>query len=137
MDGIAKPVIAIVDDDRRVRESLESLIESAGFTARVFSLAEDFLQGGLLAATSCLITDVRMPEMDGLELQRRVRLERPELPVIFITAHHEDRIKQRAYAQGAALFMRKPFEADELLRAIKLAVSKSPGNNGEGEKVRA
>jgi FixJ family two-component response regulator len=95
----------------------------------VFSLAEDFLQGDILAVTSCLITDVRMPKMDGLELQRRLRLERPELPVILITAHHEDRIEQSAFAQGAAYFMRKPFDANELLRAIKLALSKSPGNN--------
>jgi FixJ family two-component response regulator len=137
MNITTKHIVATVDDDPRIRESLESLIESADLKVRVFSVAEDFLRGDLVAETSCLVTDVRMPEMDGLELQRRVRLERPELPVIFITAHHENRIKQRAYAQGAALFMRKPFEADELLRAIKLAVSKSPGNNGEGEKVRA
>jgi FixJ family two-component response regulator len=126
MNVISKPIIAVVDDDPRIRESLESLIESAGLKARVFSLAEDFLHGELLAETSCLIIDVRMPKMDGLELQRRVRLERSELPVIFITAHHEERIEQRAFAQGAALFVRKPFDADELLRAIKLAVSKSP-----------
>jgi FixJ family two-component response regulator len=129
MNVISKPIVAIVDDDPRIRESLESLLESAGLRTRVFSLAEDFLHGELLAETSCLITDVRMPKMDGLELQRRVRLERPELPVIFITAHHEERIEQRAFAQGATLFMRKPFDADELLRAIKLTVSKSPGHN--------
>jgi FixJ family two-component response regulator len=129
MDGIAKPVIAIVDDDRRVRESLESLIESAGFTARVFSLAEDFLQGGLLAATSCLITDVRMPGMGGLDLQRCVRLERPELPVIFITGHHEEEVERCALAQGAASFISKPFDAGELLRAIKIALSKTAENH--------
>jgi FixJ family two-component response regulator len=61
--------------------------------------------------------------MDGLELQRQVRLKRPELPVIFITAHHEDRIEQCAFAQGAAFFVRKPFDADELLRAVRLALS--------------
>jgi FixJ family two-component response regulator len=129
MDGIAKPVIAIVDDDRRVRESLESLIESAGFTARVFSLAEDFLQGGLMAGTSCLITDVRMPGMGGLDLQRRVRLERPELPVIFITGHHEDEVERCALAQGAAFFIYKPFDAGELLGAIKIALSKTSENH--------
>jgi FixJ family two-component response regulator len=134
MTAISQPIVAVVDDDPRIRESLESLIESANLKARVFSLAEDFLRGDLLAETSCLITDVRMPKMDGLELQRRVRLERPELPVIFITAHHEDKIEQCAYAQGAAFFVRKPFDADELLRAIKLAVSKSPDNNGKGRR---
>ena len=129
MDCLAKPVIAIVDDDRRVRESLESLIESAGFTARVFSLAEDFLRGGFLAGTSCLITDVRMPGMGGLDLQRRVRLERPELPVIFITGHHEDEVERRAIAQGAASFLFKPFDAGELLRAIRIALSKTSENH--------
>jgi FixJ family two-component response regulator len=129
MDGITKPVIAIVDDDPRVRESLESLIESAGFTARVFSLAEDFLRGGLLAGTSCLITDVRMLGMGGLDLQRCVRLERPELPVIFITGHHEDEVERCAFAQGAASFIFKPFDAGELLRAIKIALSKTSENH--------
>jgi FixJ family two-component response regulator len=122
MNATSKPIVAVVDDDPRIRESLESLIESAGFKAQVFPLAEDFLSGELLAEIDCLITDVRMPKMDGLELQRLVRLKRPELPVIFITAHHEDRIEQCAFAQGAAFFVRKPFDAGELLRAIRLAL---------------
>ena len=125
MDASAKPVVAVVDDDPRVRESLESLIESSGLTARVFSHADDFLRGGHLAATSCLITDVRMRGMDGLELQRRVRLVRSELPIIFITAHHDDQIERRALAEGAAFFISKPFDAEELLRATWTALSKS------------
>jgi len=125
MDASAKPVVAVVDDDPRVRESLESLIESSGLTARVFSHAEDFLRGGHLAATSCLITDVRMPGMDGLELQRRVRLARPELPIIFITAHHDDQVERSAIAEGAPFFIRKPFDARELLRSTRTALSKS------------
>jgi FixJ family two-component response regulator len=129
VDRIAKPVIAIVDDDPRVRESLESLIESAGFTARVFSFAEEFLQGGLLSGTSCLITDVRMPGMGGLDLQRCVRLKRPELPVILITGHHEDEVERRAFAQGAASFIFKPFDAGELLRAVETALNKTSGNH--------
>jgi FixJ family two-component response regulator len=124
MDTSAKPVVVVVDDDPRVRESLESLIESSGLTARVFSHAEDFLRGGHLAATSCLITDVRMPGMDGLELQRRVRLVRPELPIIFITAHHDDQVERSALAEGAAFFIRKPFDAGELLCATRTALSK-------------
>jgi FixJ family two-component response regulator len=127
MDRIKKPAIAVVDDDSRVRESLASLIESAGFTARVFPVAKDFLRGDFLTATSCLITDVRMPGMDGLELQRRVRLERPELPVIFITAHHDDEVERCAFAQGAAFFIRKPFDAEELLRAVGIALSEASG----------
>jgi FixJ family two-component response regulator len=126
MDLILKPVVAVVDDDLRVRESLESLIESAGFTAQVFALGEDFLRSGHLTETSCLITDVRMPEMDGLALQRRVRLARPELPIIFITAHHDDELEQSALAEGAVCLIRKPFDAGELLRATKVALGKPP-----------
>jgi FixJ family two-component response regulator len=120
-----KPVVAVVDDDPRVRDSLESLIESAGFAARVFSLAEDFLEEGLLPRTSCLITDVRMPGMGGLALQRRVRLARPELPIIFITAHHEDDVEELAFAEGAAFFIRKPFDPRELLRATRSALGQT------------
>jgi FixJ family two-component response regulator len=123
MDGLAKSIVAVVDDDPRVRESLESLIESTGLTARVFSRAEDFLLGGHLAATSCLITDVRMPGMDGLDLQRHVRLVRPELPIIFITAHHDDEVERSAVAEGAAFFIRKPFDAGELLRVTRTVLS--------------
>ncbi|QNI33400.1 response regulator [Alloacidobacterium dinghuense] len=129
MNVISKPIVAVVDDDPRIRESLESLIESAGLKARVFSLAEDFLDGEILAVTSCLITDVRMPKMDGLELQRRLRIKRPELPVIFITAHHEDQIERCAFAQGAAFFVHKPFDADELLCALKLALRRAQGDD--------
>jgi FixJ family two-component response regulator len=125
----SQPIIVVVDDDPRIRESLESLIESVGMKARAFPLADDFLHGDLLSAASCLVTDVRMPGMNGLDLQRRVRLERPELPVIFITAHYDDKIEQCAVAQGAAFFVRKPLDADELLRAIKLALCKLPGEN--------
>jgi FixJ family two-component response regulator len=123
MNGLAKSIVAVVDDDPRVRESLESLIESTGLTARVFSRAAEFLLGSHLAATSCLITDVRMPGMDGLDLQRHVRRVRPELPIIFITAHHEDEVERRALAEGAAFFIRKPFDAGELLRVTRIALS--------------
>jgi FixJ family two-component response regulator len=136
MNATSKPIVAVVDDDPRIRESLESLIESAGFEARVFPLAEDFLSGELLAEMDCLITDVRMPKMDGLELQRRVRLKRPELPVIFITAHHDDEVERRALAEGAACFFRKPFDAGELLRATRTALSKTSTKHSESTTER-
>lgn len=129
MTAISQPIVVVVDDDPSIRESLESLIESAGMKARTFSLALDFLHGDLLGEVSCLVTDVRMPGMDGLDLQRRVRLERPELPVIFITGHYDDKVEQCASAQGTASFLRKPLDADELLRAIKFALCKLPGDN--------
>jgi FixJ family two-component response regulator len=115
-----------VDDDFRVRESLESLVESAGFEPLVYSSAEEFLESGSLAGATCLITDVRMPGMDGIELQRRIRLERPKLPVIFITGHCDEEIRQRALAGGAVDFMYKPFDAADLLRVIDRALNEFP-----------
>lgn len=129
MDLITKPVVAVVDDDPRVRESLEGLIESAGFTAQVFARGEDFLGTGHLAKTGCLITDICMPGMDGLELQRRVRLARPGLAVIFITAHHDDELERRAFAEGAVHFIHKPFDAGELLRAARVALCNASKDN--------
>ena len=129
MDPVVKPIVAVVDDDPRVRESLESLFESAGFTARVFARGEEFLQKGFLTETNCLITDIRMPGMDGLALQRRVRLARPELPIIFITGHHDDGVERSALAEGAACFIRKPFDAGELLRATRFALGKFSEDN--------
>jgi FixJ family two-component response regulator len=128
MKSEIKPIVAVVDDDPRLRESLESLIESAGFTVKVFQLAEEFLKESFLVETNCLITDVRMPGMGGLELQCRVRLERPDLPVIFMTAHHDDGVQQRALAGGAACFIHKPFDAQDLLGAVRTALSRSCNN---------
>jgi FixJ family two-component response regulator len=136
MADLVKPIVAVVDDDPRVRESLESLIASAGLTACVFSRAEDFLRGGDLAAAGCLITDVRMPGMDGVALQHHVRSLRPELPVIFITAHHDDEVERRALAEGAACFLRKPFDAGELLRATRNALSKTSTKHSESTTER-
>jgi FixJ family two-component response regulator len=121
--GAERHVVAAVDDDYRVRESIESLVASAGHTPLVFASAEEFLQSGAPELAICLITDVRMPGIDGLELQRRVGLQCPKLPVIFITAHYDDEIRQRALSQGAAGFLHKPFDAADLLGAIELAVS--------------
>jgi FixJ family two-component response regulator len=122
MAGYVNPVVAAVDDDFRVRESIESLLSSAGFTPWIFTSAEEFLQSGTLASAACLITDVRMPGLDGLELQRRVRLERPGLPVIFVSAHYDGETKRRAMSRGAAAFLYKPFDAAELLGAIERAL---------------
>jgi FixJ family two-component response regulator len=121
----AKQIVVGVDDDFRVRESIESLIESAGYSPLVFASAEEFLGSGTLAAAICLITDVRMPGMDGIELQRRIRHDHPEFPVIFISAHYDEKTRQRALDGGAVCFLYKPFDAAELLRAVQTAVSNS------------
>jgi FixJ family two-component response regulator len=124
--GSARHIVAAVDDDYRVRESIESLVASAGHTPLVFASAEEFLRSGAPELAICLITDVRMPGIDGLELQRRVRLQYPRLPVILITAHYDAEIRQKALSQGAAGFLHKPFDAADLLGAIDLALSTRP-----------
>jgi len=122
MTGVPKQLVVGVDDDFRLRESLKSLVESAGYAAATYSSAEEFLQSGALAGAACLITDVRMPGMNGIELQRRIRLERPELPVIFISAHQDDEARERALDEGAIRFLYKPFDGAELLRTIEAAL---------------
>jgi FixJ family two-component response regulator len=122
MAAYVNPVVAAVDDDFRVRESIESLLASAGFTPWIFASAEEFLESGTLASAACLITDVRMPGLDGLELQRRVGLDRPGLPVIFVSAHYDDETRRRAMGQGATAFLYKPFDAADLLGAIERAL---------------
>jgi FixJ family two-component response regulator len=116
-------IVAAVDDDFRVRESLESLLGSAGYKPVVFSSAEEFLVSGTLAAATCVITDVRMPGMDGIELQRRIKLERPDLPVILISAHYNAEVRRRAVEEGVVRFLYKPFDATELLDAVQSALT--------------
>jgi FixJ family two-component response regulator len=131
MENIATQIVVAVDDDFRVRESLKSLIESAGYSPMLFSSAEEFLQSGRLTATTCVITDVRMAGMGGIELQRRIRLQYPTLPVVFITAHNSsDEIRQKALAEGAVGFLYKPFNAADLLEVIQAASANSRGETG-------
>jgi FixJ family two-component response regulator len=118
-------VVVGVDDDFRVRQAITSLVESAGYASLTFSSAEEFLQSGTLTGTSCLITDVRMSGMDGIELQRRARLVRPELPIIFISAHRDEGIQKQALDGGAVDFMFKPFDAADLLDVIDRALKQS------------
>jgi FixJ family two-component response regulator len=127
MEDEVMPIVAAVDDDFRVRESIKSLLESAGYAPFVFSSAEEFLQSGTVATATCVITDVRMPGMDGVELQRRIRLERPRLPVILISAHHDAQVRQAAIDEGAVDVLYKPFDAADLLKIIQSAVTNSRG----------
>lgn len=112
------PIVATVDDDRRVRESLRAVLESAGYEAATFESAEAFLEAGAMSRATCLIADVRLPGIDGLELQRRVRSQQPTLAVIIITAHDDDDVRQRALLNGAVAFLVKPFDGGELLNHI-------------------
>ena len=110
-----RPVVAIVDDDPRLLELLEDLLESAGYVARSFSSAESLLASGL-SGVDVLITDIGMPGMDGFELRDLVKKARPELPVFLITGRHE--IADQDRAQGISGFFRKPFDAEALLAAV-------------------
>ena len=118
-------VVATVDDDRRVRESVQSILESAGYDAVAFESGEAFLESGVLSSVACLLADVRLPGIDGLELQRRVRRDRPSVPIIFITAHDDDDIRRRALKDGAVAFMVKPFDGGELLEHIARITNES------------
>jgi FixJ family two-component response regulator len=111
-------VVAAVDDDRRVRESIQSILESAGYEPVAFESGEAFLASGTLSQVVCVVADVRLPGIDGLELQRRVRRDRPRVPMIFITAHDDDDTRRQALRDGAAAFMIKPFDGEELLEQI-------------------
>jgi len=113
-----EPLISIVDDDVSVRRSTRRLLRCCGLQAEVFSSAEDFLQSGLAAETTCLLLDVRMPKMDGLELQRRLGETHQLIPIIFLSARASEDEEHRALGAGAAGFLRKPVSKDELLSAI-------------------
>jgi FixJ family two-component response regulator len=112
MDGTVTDItlISIVDDDDAVRGATESLVRSLGFEARVFASAVAFLQSPSLLETRCLILDVQMPNMGGIELQERLAELRLDIPIIFITAFPDDAVRQRALQGGAIAFLLKPFE---------------------------
>jgi FixJ family two-component response regulator len=128
MPNTTTHIIVGVDDDRRIRESLESLFESAGFASFVFHSAEELLRSGKLLTAGCLITDIRMPGMDGIELQQRIRLDRPYLPLIFLSGHLNDEIRRRAIAGGAFAVIGKPFDPEKLLETIHRAVDERRGD---------
>ena len=117
-------VISVVDDDESVRQSLGGLMRSVGFGVKVFSSAEEFLNSDDPRETSCLILDVRMPGMDGFELQRRLEAGQYEIPVIFITAHGDEELRQRALIAGAVDYLLKPFTEEALLSAVEAALKK-------------
>jgi FixJ family two-component response regulator len=122
-----KPLISIVDDDRSVIEAIVSLIQSVGYKAKGFHSAADFLKSGQLIKTACLILDVRMPEMGGVELQQRLAAKNHRIPIIFITAYDSDDVRAQAFQAGAAGFLYKPFSQESLLQAVRSALGEQPG----------
>ncbi|HEX8568275.1 MAG TPA: response regulator [Pyrinomonadaceae bacterium] len=115
-------LITVVDDDESIRESLPDLIRAFGFSANAFSSAQEFLESDNLNATKCLILDVSMPGMSGLDLQKELKLRRQEIPIVFITAHVEETDRLRLIEQGAIDCLFKPFSEADLLKAVNTAL---------------
>jgi FixJ family two-component response regulator len=119
--GKAK-MVAIVDDDDLMRTALQGLLKSAGLLAHAFASAEEFLRSGHQHNTGCLITDIRMPGMSGLELQANLNADHCRIPTIFITAHGDAKMRMQAMRAGAVEFFAKPFDDEALLESVRAAL---------------
>ena len=130
------PIVFVVDDDISVRESLEALLQCAGWETETFATAQDFLSRARALVPSCLLLDVTLPDLDGLEVQQRI-VDRIEMPIIFITGHGDVPMTVRAMKAGAAEFLTKPFNDDILLGAIGHAIDRSRAALAEEAGIRA
>ena len=115
-------MVAIVDDDDLMRSALLGLLKSANLLAQAFASAEEFLRSGLQHDTACLITDIRMPGMSGLELQAQLNADHCRIPTIFITAHGDAKMRMQAMRAGATDFLAKPFDDEVLLKSVRAAM---------------
>jgi FixJ family two-component response regulator len=115
-------MVAIVDDDELMRGALQGMLKSVGFQSQAFASAEEFLESGLQQHTGCLIADIRMPGMTGLELQARLNAEGCRIPTIFITAHGDTKMRMQALRAGAVEFLAKPFDDEVLLESVRAAL---------------
>jgi FixJ family two-component response regulator len=120
-----RPMISIVDDDASMREATASLMRAAGFSPEAFSCADEFLQSEALPHTNCLIADVQMPGMSGVELQGRLVQSGKPIPTVFVTAFPDEKVRERALEAGAVCFLTKPFNEDELLKCVQTALDQS------------
>jgi FixJ family two-component response regulator len=115
-------LVSIVDDDDSMRSAVQDLLEAVNLQARGFASAEEFLKSGKQHDTACLIADIRMPGMSGLELQAKLNAERCRIPIIFITAHGDARMRMQALRAGAVEFLAKPFDNEALLDSVRAAL---------------
>ncbi|HTT65685.1 MAG TPA: response regulator [Bryobacteraceae bacterium] len=115
-------LVAVIDDDKSVRNSIKTLLRSAGYRVETFESAETFLESGMAIQTGCLILDIRLPGMDGLELQVRLQDRDSHLPIIFITGHADGSLRQRVLQAGAVEMLQKPFAPNSLLSALETAL---------------
>jgi FixJ family two-component response regulator len=114
--------VAIVDDDESLRGAIQDLLEAIGVSAKAFASAEDFLNSGQQRHTTCLITDIRMPGMSGLELQTKLNADGCRIPTIFITAHGDEKMRLQALRAGAVEFLSKPFNDEALIESVRAAL---------------
>jgi FixJ family two-component response regulator len=124
------PVISIIDDDAFVRDAIGDLIRSLGYQAATYSSAQDFLKSDTLAETNCVITDLQMPGLSGLDLQRHLISEGFRTPIIFVTAFPKDNARATALNSGAVAFLSKPFEESKLIQSIELALKDASHQDG-------
>jgi FixJ family two-component response regulator len=115
-------LIAVVDDEGSVREAVERLLRASGLTVKTFASAEDFLKSGQLNATACLVTDIRMPGLSGLDLLSELNSKHLPIPTIFITAHADETLRMQAMRAGAVKFLAKPVDGTTLLASIQAAL---------------
>jgi FixJ family two-component response regulator len=115
-------MVAIVDDDDLMRSALQGLLKSVGLPAQAFASAEEFLKSGQQHDVGCLVADIRMPGMSGLELQARLNADHCRIPTIFITAHGDEKMRMQALRAGAVEFMAKPFDDEALLESVRAAL---------------
>ena len=115
-------MVAIIDDDESYRLAVQRLLKSAGFPVRSFVSAEDFLSSGQQQETGCLIADIRMPGMSGLDLQATLTADHCRIPTIFMTAHGDEKMRLQAMRAGAVKFLTKPFDGEDLIEAVRVAL---------------
>ncbi len=118
------PLVSVVDDDESVREALPDLLREFGFAVEAFASAEAFLASNVVGRTRCLVLDIRMPGMSGLDLQRELRQRRQAIPIVFITAHGDESLRPRLIAGGAVECLLKPFSETALLEAVNAALGR-------------
>jgi len=131
--ALGVPLVSIVDDDASVRRSTKRLLRSAGFRAEAFASAKEFLASGRSGATDCLILDLRMPGLNGLQLQRHLADESNPVPIIFLSAHYSANDEREALQAGAIRFLQKPVDKDVLLLAIGDAIKTSHDDEMESQ----
>ena len=115
-------MVAIVDDDDLMRSALQGLLKSVGLPAQAFASAEEFLKSGQQHEVGCLVADIRMPGMSGLELQAKLNADECRIPTIFITAHGDEKMRMQALRAGAVELMAKPFDDEALLESVRAAL---------------